>query len=132
MANKLQTPTKMLKWVLFRHRFEMNASRVTFTRVLSRFICRIMFDLATHNIVSRELGTRRLGKILVWNKIDTVLTKRNQRGGRSSHIHMYSGKNKGIDIGSLFFPRGWALSSLLLHPPRLPRWPRRHRRASPA
>lgn len=57
VANKLQTPTKMLKWVLFRHRFEMNASRVTFARVLTRFICRIMFDLATHNIVSFELGT---------------------------------------------------------------------------
>jgi hypothetical protein len=103
----------MLERVLFRRRFEMNASRVTFTRVLSRFICRIMFDLATYDIVSCELGTRRLGKILVWNKIDTVLTKGNQRGGRSSHIHMYSGKNKGIDIGSLFFPRVWALSSLL-------------------
>lgn len=94
----------MLKWVLFRHRFEMNASRVTFTRVFSRFICRIMFDLATHNIVSRELGTRCLGKILVWNKIDTVLTKGNQRGGHSSHIHMYGGKNKGIDLVPYFSP----------------------------
>ena len=104
VANKLQTPTKMLERVLFRRRFEMNASRVTFTWVLSRFICRIMFDLATYNIVSRELGTRRLGKILVWNKIDTVLTKGNQRGGRSSHIHMYSGKNKGIDMVPYFSP----------------------------
>jgi hypothetical protein len=104
VANKLQTPTKMLKWVLFRRRFEMNASRVTFTRVLPRFICRIIFDLATHNIVSCELGTRRLGKILVWNKIDTVFTKGNQRGGRSSHIHMYSGKNKGIDLVPCFPP----------------------------
>ena len=67
----------MLEWVLFWHRFEMNASRVTFAWVLSRFICGIMFDLATHNIVSFELGTRRLGKILIWNKIDTVLTKGN-------------------------------------------------------
>ena len=78
----------MLERVLFRRRFKMDASRVTFARVLSRFICRIIFDLATYNIVSCELGTRRLGKILVWNKVYTIFTKGNQRGYHFSHIHI--------------------------------------------